>query len=351
VPSRNYGINNANALWSTHLFRSSLRQLRLEPVPVGEIFFHQKLIFMPTIHNSSPMDAVLDQMLDGCILKNKRVYLLGGNDARTVRQLKQLGAERIVYPISDDIDLALLASQDLHQISYIICHPSKMMKSEELSRLFDLALPGCVIIATFSAYSAYNHFFPEKRVFQRLVQVYGRFEYVAAPLEPNVSEVTEDCVILWFEKPGASYDIEFDNYLSVSGPKLLPKSPIKQDTIKEAVAQFISAMKLYDRQLETAVALHQLMRGFFDTALCFTTAAGEVTEIRAEFKRDLTADAWEFILERIQFSKYSTAGEHPAAVMLRTKFEQRPFTMLNIYKLLKMAMELSEKSNTKRKRK
>ena len=308
-------------------------------------------MFNNTFYPSTP--EVIDQLIDGLELRGKKAYDPQGGSGKIVDRLILEGAEVITSEIDQDLkkilqtkcviigdDFLKITSDQISHIDYIIMNPPFHNADEHILHAWNIAPAGCKIRSLCNLQTLENTYTRSRKELKTLVDTYGNSSDIGEAFAKAERKTNVTVGIVNLDKPGANYSQEFDGFYMDEDPKETQVNGLMSyNLVRDLVNRYIGAIKIFDEQLETAVRLRDLTRGFYGKKLGFQVTKENQPLERAEFKKDMQKAGWNWIFGKLNMEKLSTKGLKDDLNKFVEKQQHIPFTMRNIYHMIDMVIQ------------
>ena len=295
--------------------------------------------------------ATIEQMLDGEIIAGKVFLEPEGGKGDIVDYLLARGAKNVMAcEINDDLrkilatkctilasDFLKVESSQISHIDYIVMNPPFNADEKHILHAYDIAPPGCKIIALCNLNTIEYTYFKDRRRMRGLVDKHGTFENLGNCFSTAERKTNVEVALVRLQKPGGSNESEFEGFFMDGDPEEAQSAGLMSyNVVRDLVHRYVMAVKVFDEQLIAAVKMREVIGGFYHSELSFTCSEEEKPKTRNEFKKDLQKSAWKYIFEKMNMQKYATQGLREDINKFVEKQEQVPFTMRNIYRMLEI---------------
>jgi hypothetical protein len=108
------------------------------------------------------------------------------------------------------------------------------------------------------------------------------------------------------------------------------------NVIRDMVNRYVTAVRIFDKQLETAVELNTALSSFYSSSVGFALHEDSKPKSRSDFKKDLQRSAWKYIFSKMDLEKHSTRKLREDINTFIEKQTHIPFTMKNVYRMLEI---------------
>jgi predicted RNA methylase len=303
--------------------------------------------FYPT-----PTD-VIDIMLDGYSLEGKVIlepsagkgnivdYCIGSGAATVIaceinQDLKKILATKCKI-IADDF--LTVKQEDISHINMIIMNPPFSADERHIIHAFEIAPEGCDIIALCNTNTIKNPHTKAREKLHSILFNYGSSKDLKNCFTDSERTTNVDVSLVKIKKPGTSYKSEFEGFFLEEDPEEQQFNGIMPyNFIRDLVNRYVSAVKIYDKQLESAVELKNTLGSFYGGSIGFQVTEDGKPKCRNDFKKDLQKAGWQFIFNKMNMDKYATKGLKSDINKFVEQQTEVPFTMRNIYKMLEIVI-------------
>jgi hypothetical protein len=304
--------------------------------------------FFPT-----PLE-VIEKMLDGVNLQEKRVLEPSAGKGDIVDYLTRNGADVIACELSPELtkilqtkckiigsDFLTVKSENISHIELIIMNPPFSADEKHILHAWEIAPPGCKIISLCNANTieVQHRYYKERLELGTIIDQYGTSENLGKCFQNAERKTEVEVSMVKLQKPGSNYQQEFEGFFLEEDPAEQQANAIMPyNFIRDLVNRYIGAVKIFDEQLDAGVRMNKLTNSFYSSSLATHCTEDGKPKLRNDFKKDLQKSAWNFIFNKMDMHKYATRGlaqDINKFVETQTKI---PFTMRNIYRMLEIVI-------------
>lgn len=243
--------------------------------------------------------------------------------------------------ISDDF--LMVESHQVSHVDYIVMNPPFSADEKHILHAYHIAPPGCKIIALCNLKTVEN---PYTRSRDRLVTVIkecGSYEDLGDVFTSAERQTDVEIALVRMQKPGASAEDEFAGFFTEEdAPEAQANAIMGYNVVRDMVNRYVECMKLFDKQQEIGIRMHDMTGDFFHSEIAFSCTIKGKQQQRNEFKKDLQKSGWKYIFDKLDMDKYSTRGLKEDINKFVEKQTHIPFTMRNIYKMLEIVVGTTE---------
>lgn len=303
--------------------------------------------FYPT-----PAD-VIEQMLYGFDATGKVVLEPSAGKGDIVDALRLHGAKDVIAcEINADLkkivqtkcrviaeDFLTVRAEDISHIDAIVMNPPFSADEQHIIHAFEIAPPGCEIIALCN-WETYNHAYnSRRRMFKYLVNEHGHISNLGNCFSSSERQTDVEIGLVKLLKPGSKGRDEFEGFFMDEEPEEMQSNGIMPyNFVRELVNRYVAAVKLFDEQMDVGIRMHNLTNTFFSGKMAFTCTSEGAPLLRNEFKKDLQKGAWKWVFNQMKMEKYTTKGLKEDINKFVEQQQQVPFTMKNIYKMIEIVI-------------
>jgi hypothetical protein len=304
--------------------------------------------FYPT-----PFDVIV-QMTEGEVLKDKIILEPSAGKGDIVDYLINAEAKEVLAcEINEDLkailstkcrviesDFLKLTSDRISHINMIILNPPFTADEKHINHAYNIAPPGCKIIALCNSATLENSRYSSSRQeLKNIIETYGTFQNLQNAFSEAERKTNVNISLVKIQKPGADYNAEFEGFfmdeeVEEQGDGLMP-----YNFIRDVVNRYVGAVKVFDKQLISAIELNELLSGFYGSSLAFQCTEKEKPVQRATFKKDMQRAGWKFIFNKMNMTKNTTKGTRESINKFVEEQTEIPFTMRNIYHMLDIVFQ------------
>lgn len=300
--------------------------------------------FFPTPEN------VIAQMLYGLSLEDKTIYEPSAGKGDIVDYLIKQGANIIATEINPELrkilaskctllgdDFLKVKSFQISHINMIVMNPPFSADEKHILHAYDIAPAGCQIIALCNLETVKHARTEERRKLRQIIEEHGEYQDIGDCFVDAERRTNVEIALIKVTKSAQDYDTEFSGFFMDEDPaETQGNSIMPYNVIRDLVQRYIEAVKIYDKQLKTAVELNEMIAPFFSDSVGFQCTKEKYQINHNEFKKDLQKSGWDFIFQKMNMQKYATRGLKEDINKFVEKQQEIPFTMRNIYKMLEI---------------
>lgn len=302
-------------------------------------------------------EAVTLRMLEGHDVAGKVILEPSAGKGNMVDVLKANGAaEVLTCEINDDLrtilgtksrvlgaDFFAVESHHISHIDYIIMNPPFSNAQDHILHAFDIAPSGCKIISLCNYDTVKNQYSETRKQLGRIIDQYGSSSDLGQCFEQAERTTGVQVALITLQKPGESYSQEFEGFFMDDDPEentgagLMP-----YNVVRDLVNRYVSAVKLYDKQLDLGVQMNSLTSSFYGESLAFSCTLRDKPVLRNDYKKALQKSAWMHIFNMMDLGRTATRGLREDINKFVETQTQIPFTMKNVYRMLEIVIGTTE---------
>lgn len=309
---------------------------------------------------------VIEQMMMGEDVAGKIILEPSAGSGNIVDWLKENGAAEVIACENDPHCRKLLAdkcrlvaddfltvtSEQVSHVDMIVMNPPFSKGVEHILHAFEIAPPGCVVIAlcnddSVSEYHSYNR----NKILYENIQLYGYTERLGKVFETAERKTSVEVALVKLYKEGTGEEEWQDYMFSQQDEDALNMNEteglVQHNVVRELVNRYMSAVKMFDEVMEMTQRINETARAtdsrYDEPPIEFRaveTRENRVTGItREEYKKQLKKYYWRTIFQMLKMEKYETQSLRDQMNRFVEKQVNVPFTMGNIYRVLDMIVQ------------
>lgn len=301
-------------------------------------------------------NEVIFQMLEGVTINDKIVLEPSAGKGDIIDYLNDNGAREVLFcEINEDLqkisqhkgkflidDFLSLESSQISHIDLIVMNPPFSADEKHISHAFSIAPAGCKIIALCNAQTVINPYSFSRKELKGNIDLYGHFQNLGDCFADAERSTGVEIGLVVLQKPGESYSTEFEGFFLEDEEEPQGDGIMSYNIVRDLVNRYVESIKIFDRQLDEAVKMNNLTRGFFSVKMGFEITNDQKPVQRADFKKELQKSGWSFIFNKMNMQKYSTKSMRDDINNFVETQTHIPFTMRNIYKMLEIVVQTTE---------
>jgi hypothetical protein len=302
--------------------------------------------FYPTPPN------VIEQMCMGVTIDGSIVLEPSGGAGHIVDYLKASGAKQVIScekhndlrsilmrkckVISDDF--LTVQSSDISHINLIIGNPPFSRGDEHILHAYKIAPAGCTIVMLCNLETYNNSYSATRKELRTIIDTYGSCTNIGEAFTTAERTTYTKVGLIRIHKQGES-KAEFEGFFMEDEPAEVQGNGIMPyNFVRDLVNRYVSAVQLYDKQLQIGAEMNELTSSFFTSKLSFTCQKDSLPVMRNDFKKDLQKSAWQWVFTKMNMQKYSTTGLKSDINKFVEQQSEVPFSMRNIYKMIEIVI-------------
>ena len=234
-----------------------------------------------------------------------------------------------------------VTSDQISHVDYIIMNPPFSNADKHILHVYDIAPPKCKIISLLNTRTLKNLHSESRQRLANLVGENGSREDLGEAFSSAERETDVEVSLIKIVKRGEGYEEEFHDFFmedeaeAQTGPGVM-----SYNVIRDIVNRYVEAVKIFDKQLETAAQLNYLTKEFLREKIDYSVSVdrADVPVTRNNFKKELQKAGWLYLFEKMNMEKYLTKGLKDELNKFVEKQASVPFTMRNIYKMFEIVV-------------
>ena len=325
--------------------------------------------------------AVIEQMMMGEDFIGKTILEPSAGKGNIVDWLKKNGAGEVIACENDQNNLKLLngkcdviaedfltvTSDMVSHVNLIVMNPPFSKGVEHIMHAFEIAPPGCAVIALCNSESV-NHGYSDSRKKRQLIETienYGREEYLGQVFKTAERKTDVHVALVKLYKDGEGAD-EFSGYFfdqydtdAMGGEQ---EGLMQYNFVRDIVNRYVSAVKMFDDVMKMSKEINETA-DFFDFRTEIDEKTGEKKQVKntygylpirfgacttddrrtevshQRYKKELQKHYWRIIFRKLNMEKYATTELREQINKFVETQSSMPFTMGNIYRVVDMVIQ------------
>ena len=309
---------------------------------------------------------VVEQMMMGENICGKVILEPSAGSGNIVDWLKENGAKEVIACENDPHCQKLLAdkcriiaddfltvtSEQVSHVDMIVMNPPFSKGVEHILHAFEIAPPGCVVVALCNNDSVNDYNRRERnRILCENIELYGYKENLGEVFKTAERRTNVDVALVKLFKEGCGDDEWTDYLFSQQDEDALNTNDtdglVQYNFVRELVNRYISAVNMFDEVMEATRRINKMARASEDRyssppiefRAVQTTDNRSTVVTREEYKKQLKKYYWRVIFSKLKMEKYETQSLRDQMNRFIEKQVNVPFTMGNIYRLLDMIVQ------------
>lgn len=291
--------------------------------------------------------AVIDQMTEGLHLEGATVLEPSAGKGNIVQYLLNRGAEVIACEKDPELkkilqtkckviadDFLTVTSDQVSHVRYIVMNPPFSADEQHINHAWEIAPPGCKIVALCNSATLENVYSAGRKKLEKIIEESGTTQDMGDCFSDSERKTGVNVTMIRLDKPGGGYEQEFEGFFTDEEEEAQENGIMSYNVIRDLVNRYVGAVKIYDKQLSSAIELNGLLSSFYGTGIGFQCTEKGAPKARADFKKDLQKAGWNWIFEKMNLQKYATRGLKADINKFVEQQQNIPFTMKNIYRML-----------------
>lgn len=309
---------------------------------------------------------VIEQMMMGEKVSGKIILEPSAGSGNIVDWLKENGAREVIACENDPHCRKLLAdkcrviandfltvtSEQVSHVDMIVMNPPFSKGAEHILHAFEVAPPGCVVIALCNndSISEYHNYSRNKILYEN-IQLYGYAERLGKVFQYAERRTDVDVALVKLYKEGTGEEEWADYMFSQQDEDALNANEteglVQYNVVRELVNRYISAVKMFDDVMAATEKINETARATNDRYneppiefRAVETRDNRATIVtREEYKKMLKKYYWRVIFKMLKMDKYETQSLRDQMNRFVEKQVNVPFTMGNVYCVLDMIVQ------------
>ncbi|MGB3452929.1 MAG: DUF4942 domain-containing protein [Moheibacter sp.] len=232
-------------------------------------------------------------------------------------------------------DFLNLKKEDVSHIDFIIMNPPFSRDTMHIRHAWHIAPSGCQIVALCNANEVSMH---RPGEFNKIIHDYGHYIKIQNAFSTAERKTDVEVALIHLYKPKGKSEDEFEGFFMDEDEEENIDGLQRYNFVRDVVNRYVTAIRIFDEQLDSAQRMNELTSSFFDTKIGLSLTKEKAVITREEFKKDLQKSAWQFIIKEMGMEKFSTRGlkeDLNKFVETQTKI---PFTMKNVYRMIEIVI-------------
>jgi predicted RNA methylase len=296
---------------------------------------------------------VIAEMTSGLDLYGKHILEPSAGKGDIIKFCKSQGAKIYACEIDKQLqtfvkkecdnflgdDFLTLTKDYVSHIDYVIMNPPFSADDKHLLHAWDIAPDGCQIISLINHETYYNDYCKDREILKKVINDYGHYQKLGNVFDTAERKTNVIIGLVVLYKP--INELEFESsYFDLQDEKEKEQGigVITYNEVEEFVSRYISAIKVYDKQADLALEMHNALSGVFyhvSRDFAFTIQDQDGVKVSKErFKVKLQKEFWQHIFYKLKMEKYQTRNLKQTMNRFIERQQQIPFTVKNIYKML-----------------
>lgn len=235
-------------------------------------------------------------------------------------------------------DFLTVGSSEISHIDLIVMNPPFTADEKHIIHAFNIAPAGCKIISLANANTITNVYTSSRKELKSLIDLYGTSESLGDCFSDAERRTGAEIALIKLTKPGADYNTEFEGFFMEEEEEQQESGLISYNVVRDLVGRYVESIKIFDDQLNAAVKMNQLTKGYFSVNIGLNISDNDKPTNRAEFKKAMQKSGWSFIFNKLNMAKYATQGLKEDINKFVEQQKEVPFTMRNIYRMIEIVI-------------
>lgn len=307
-------------------------------------------------HNFYPTPPeLIAQILNGVSLTDKTVLEPSAGSGNIVDYLQSQGCKEVLACENDprlkailetkcrviEADFIKVTKEQVSHIDLIVMNPPFTADEKHILHAWEIAPEGCEIVALCNWQTVKNPFSRSRENLKAVCESYGSTENIGQAFKTAERQTEVEIGLIRLFKPNNNSETEFQGFFLDEEEE--PESQVEglqtYDAIRDLVNRYVQAVKVFDRQLETAYEMNSLTSIFGGCEIGFSCHVENGTIKRNEYKKSLQKSAWKYVFSKMNMNHLLTRNLRQEINKFVETQEKIPFTMRNIYHMLSMVYQ------------
>ncbi|MDV3751164.1 DNA methyltransferase [Elizabethkingia anophelis] len=296
-------------------------------------------------------ESVIAQMTWDLDLNNKVVLEPSAGKGDIVDFCQNSGANVIACELNSDLktilkskckvisdDFLKVTSDMVSHIDYIIMNPPFSADEKHILHAWDIAPEGCAIIALCNYETLSNAKYSYRQELTSIIKDYGNSENLGDVFSSAERKTDVEIGLVKLYKPRTKSETEFEGFFMEEDEEEQYIGLQQYNFVRDCVNRYVGAVKIFDKQLESANLMNDLTGSFFSSSLALSMTRDKAEMTREDYKKDLQKSAWKYIFGKMNMHRYSTKGLREDINLFVEKQTKVPFTMRNVYRMIEIVV-------------
>ena len=228
--------------------------------------------------------TVIDRMLAGIDLNGKTILEPSAGSGAIIDAIIQAGGTPIACEINEKLrtivaskckvlaaDFMTVTSEQVSHIHAIVMNPPFSADEKHILHAYEIAPSGCIIVALCNLRTIKNPYTKSRESLCNLIESFGSYEDIGRPFEQAERTTSADIALVRLQKPAAESSAEFNGFFMDEEPEQAQFDGIMPyNAVRDLVNRYVAAIKIFDKQLESATQMNALCKGFFSSDIAMS---------------------------------------------------------------------------------
>lgn len=293
---------------------------------------------------------VIEMMLNGVDVENKICYEPSAGKGDIITELYNKGAQKVYYSeITKDLSVICdskngihisdnvfdVRAEDISNVNLIVMNPPFSNAVKHILHLHSIMSDGCELIAIMNK-DNFNGHTRQRGIseLERIVKEFGEFVDLGSVFENAERETKVDVRMVKIKKPSNNQEDFFDGFFLDDDQEYSEQGIVQYNVVRDLVGRHVEAIKCFDRQMNEAVKMNEIVSGFFALDMGLNITSNQKSITRNEFIRKLKIQSWKWVFDNLNIKKYATQKLKENINLFIEQNSHIPFTMKNIYVMI-----------------
>ena len=298
---------------------------------------------------------VIELMCEGLELANKNILEPSAGSGNIIDFINMNGGFAFACEKNDNLRQIIknkckvlkanffeVTSEEVSHIDFIIMNPPFSNADKHILHAWEIAPDGCKIISLCNWETVNNTYSKGREELKTLINQFGTVQNIGKVFENSERFTSVETGLINLNKGEKSYKTEFNGFFMDEEIESQENGLMSYNVVRDLVNRYVEAIKIFDKQLQTAVDINNLTSSFFSSSISFSCTVKDAPLKRIDFKKDLQKNAWKFIFDKMNLTKFVTRGVREDINKFVEQQQEIPFTMKNIYKMIEIVIATRE---------
>lgn len=321
-------------------------------------------------------NAVIEQMMMGEDYIGKTILEPSAGKGNIVDWMKENNAGEVIACENDPNirrllngkckiiadDFLTVTADMISHVDYIVMNPPFSQGAKHILHAWEIAPPGCVIIALCNTSNLTRYSRTEYMTLQETVELYGSEETLGEVFKDDAERTTRVSVSLVKLYKDGKGENEWEGYFFSNVDEDAANTNDKEgimsyNVVRDLVNRYISAVNLFDETMRAAKLInetaefkdyqadeegkiHTKTYGYLPVKFGAITANEHATEVtHDQYKKYLQKYYWRIIFDKLNMEKYATQNLRNQISRFIETQKNVPFTMGNVCRVIDMVVQ------------
>lgn len=292
--------------------------------------------------------SLIEKMVEDIDLKNKTVLEPSAGKGDIVEWCKLAGSNVIACEKHPDLakivaskckllanDFFDVTEEMVSHVNYIIMNPPFSNAEKHILHAYEIAPPGCQIIAICNADTIDGYERGQRRLL-RTIDDFGKWELLQNEFSQAERRTNVSIALINLYKPGVKNDDFSDFFLGEDPEEQQSNGIMPYNEVRNIVQRYVNCIKCFDEFSEIKSKMDNLASPFKVGTFNYEISYDKNVSTKEDFIKELQKKAWSHVFDKLNVQKYVTKGVMRDINSFVESQRKIPFTMKNIYKMLEI---------------